>query len=175
MRRSIAIGGIVTLLIVVGFTVLLATRPPVDGTAIRSPLLGKMAPAFSGPELNGGHFSLAAERGNIVVLTFWASWCTPCKEEAPNLSTFAWNEQHHHVKVIGVVFNDTLASARSFAALYGNLYPSMADPNGSIAFHYGVTAPPSTFVIDPTGRVVASLIGPASVKQLTAVVAQVQG
>ncbi len=175
MRRSISLIAIVALVLVGGLAVLLATRQPLSATSVQSPLLGKPAPAFAGQELDGGSFSLARERGNIVVLNFWASWCTPCKEEAPNLSTLAWQEKHahRHVVVVGVVFNDSLASARAFERYYGSLYPSISDPQGTIAFHYGVTSPPTTFVINAKGVVAATLIGPASQRQLQQVVARV--
>jgi len=171
-RRVVALTALVLVVLTVGFTALLATRPPIDATAVHSPLLGTMAPAFSGTSLNGGTVSLQQERGNIVVLNFWASWCAPCKQESPNLSSFAWSQRTNHVKVIGVVYNDTVSSARSFERYYGALYPSISDPQGSIAFHYGVTAPPTTFVIDRGGRVVATLVGPASQGQLSAIVSR---
>ena len=175
MKRSVALIAVVALVLVGGLAILLATRQPLTATPLQSPLLGKAAPAFRGHELSGGTFSLAAERGNVVVLNFWASWCTPCKEEAPNLSTLAWQEQHahRHVVVVGVVFNDSLASARAFERYYGSLYPSISDPQGTIAFNYGVTSPPTTFVISARGTVAATLIGPASQRQLEQVVARV--
>jgi DsbE subfamily thiol:disulfide oxidoreductase len=164
---------LVLVVLVIGFTLLLATRPPIDATAVHSPLLGTLAPDFTATSIDGGRVSLHNERGNIVVLNFWASWCAPCKQESPNLSSFAWAHRGQHVKVVGVVYNDTVASARSFARYYGALFPSVADPQGAIAFHYGVTAPPTTFVIDRSGRVVATLVGPASQGQLNAIVSRV--
>lgn len=163
------------LVLLAALAVFLGTRHPAEGaTGAPSPLLGQLAPALAGPELGSGHFTLSADRGDVVVVNFWASWCAPCVEEAPNLSTFAWQERHDHVKVVGVVFNDTLAAAAAFAAHYGSLYPSVVDTGGVIANRYGVTDPPTTYVIGPTGRVEAFLLGPVSVAQLVAVVQRVQ-
>jgi cytochrome c biogenesis protein CcmG/thiol:disulfide interchange protein DsbE len=96
-------------------------------------------------------------------------------QEAPDLSTFAWQQRHDNVDVIGVVFYDTVSAARNFEKHYGSLYPSIVDPNGDIANRYGVTGPPTTFVINAQGRVVVSLVGSVTTKQLTQVVNRLRG
>jgi peroxiredoxin len=78
------------------------------------------------------------------------------------------------VKVIGVVFDDTVAAAKSFQTHYGSLYPSIVDPNGSIANRYGVISPPTTFVINAKGRVVTVLFGAVSASQLQDWVARIR-
>lgn len=176
MKRTVMISSLLALVVVVAFSVLLATRHPVtDAADAPSALLGKSAPALSGRELGGGRLTSTSERGHIVVVNFWASWCGPCTSEAADLSTFAWQERNRNVKVVGVVFNDSLSAAVAFARHYGSLYPSLIDPNGAIANSYGVTSPPTTFVIDAKGRVVVSLLGQVNLKQLDAVIKRVQG
>lgn len=175
-RHAVLLTALVALLVLAGLSVLLVTRQPVSATPVPSALVGQRAPMIAGAEFGGGRFSLAAERGRIVVVNFFASWCGPCQVEEPNLLTFAWQERHRNVAVLGVVFNDTIAAAQAFDTKWGarQFYPSIADPQGTFAFHYGVTSPPSTFVIDPHGRVVAELLGPVTTAQLTHVIDQVR-
>ena len=68
--------------------------------------------------------------------------------------------------MLSVVFHDSSGTARAFLRANGDLWPAISDPGGVIAEHYGVTAPPTTFVVDPAGRVTAVLEGPATQKNL---------
>lgn len=174
MKRSVRVAALAALVVVVGLSLLLATRPPSDATRAPSPLLGRLAPLVAGRELSGGTFSSAALRGRVVVVNFWASWCGPCQVEAPQLSLFAEHERARDVVLVGVVFNDSIASAQAFARRYGSLYPSLVDPGGAIANHYGVTSPPTTFVLDRHGRVAAELLGATNAAQLERAVAAVR-
>ncbi len=159
--------------VIVGFVVLavvLATRPPVQAFQADSPLLGRLAPQFSGTTFNGGTVKLSQFKGRYVFVNFFASWCPACQSEEPNLVAFNFQQQEtpNGAALVSVDFRDYLASARQFVATYGARWPAISDPGGKIANAYGVGSPPTTFLINPKGVVVTVLVGPLDVKQLDA-------
>lgn len=174
-QRAVALAACSVIVVTIVVSVFLGTRHvAVEASSLPSPLLGRAAPAVSATSLFGVTSSLAQRRGHVVVLTFWASWCAPCVAEAAELSSFAWEQQRlHGAEVVGVVFNDSLSQARAFEQHYGSLYPSWRDPDGTIANAFGVTNPPTTFIIDRHGVLVASLVGAVSDRQLTTLVDKV--
>jgi cytochrome c biogenesis protein CcmG/thiol:disulfide interchange protein DsbE len=119
------------------------------------PDLGRPAPNFTLPHLNSeDEVSLASFRGKAVVLNFWASWCGPCKDEAPLLES-AWNRyKDKGVVVLGVDAQDFDVDAQRFVDRAGITYPIVRDKHGSTLGHYGVTGFPETWFIDAQGRIV---------------------
>lgn len=117
------------------------------------PLVGKAAPNFNLKMLDGGTLSLASLKGRPVVVNFWASWCPPCRDEAPLLAQLSGQQSAGGLAVVGVLFQDKPADSRKFVNEEGLAYPNLLDPNSDIAINYGVSAVPETFFIDKDGVV----------------------
>jgi peroxiredoxin len=111
------------------------------------------APAFDLERLDeAGRLQLSSLRGKAVVLNFWASWCLPCKEEAPRLEA-AWQKwRSKGVVVVGIDANDFKSDARRFARRYKVTYPLVHDGPGDLLDDYGLSAFPETFFVRPDGR-----------------------
>jgi len=137
-----------------------------DISVIPSALIGHPAPAtvlpaVAGLERNGKLVpGLEADsfKGAVSVLNVWASWCVPCRDEAPLLLALARDQR---VRILGINYKDSADNARRFLARYGNPYVANgADLNGRASIEWGVYGVPETFVVGRDGRIAYKLIGP---------------
>lgn len=118
------------------------------------------APAFSLPLLQGdGRISLADYRGEVVYLSFWASWCVPCREEMPHLQQLWQQHREAGFQVIGINVDEDVEAARQFAADYGLEFPLVRDPDRAVSRLYRVAGYPSHYVVDRRGKVRFSALG----------------
>jgi cytochrome c biogenesis protein CcmG/thiol:disulfide interchange protein DsbE len=131
-----------------------------DPSVFASPLVGRMAPNFTLPQLNGPPVTLARLRGQIVVVNFWASWCTECQDEQAALDQVWQQFQDSGVVVVGVNFQDTAGAARGYVRTDAVTYPVVEDAGSKTALAYGLRGVPETFVLNRSGRIVKHVIGP---------------
>lgn len=118
-------------------------------------------PSIALPLLGGGRRATLADwRGKVVVVNFWASWCPPCRDEAPLLARWQPRLQRAGGTILGIDSLDVVSDARSFMARNGLSYPSLRDGGGDTARAYGVAAYPESVVLDRRGRVAALRRGP---------------
>ena len=138
------------------------------GVAKRQPsaLLGRPAPAIAGPTIDGASFDLTTRKGSWVLVNFFQTTCTPCKQEHPELLSFV--ERGGRAELVTVVWSDQPAKVRTFFAANGGSWPVVTDPQSRVSVAYGVTGVPETFVIDPTGVVRQHITGATTAAKLDA-------
>lgn len=107
-------------------------------------------------------FRLADYRGKVVVVNFWASWCPPCREEAPVLERTWRAYKDQNVIFLGLDIWDTEKDARAYMREFNITFPNAIDERGSTAVEYGVTGIPETYFITPDGRISRKVIGAIS-------------
>lgn len=128
--------------------------------SVPSPLVGRPAPAFALTTFDGKPVSLESQRGKVLVLNFWASWCRPaCTDEAPVLEA-AWRQfQPKDVMVLGVAIQDKDPASVDFISQFGLTFPNAPDPAGKVSIDYGVWGVPETFIIDRRGVIRRKHVG----------------
>jgi thiol-disulfide isomerase/thioredoxin len=118
------------------------------------------APNFSLSPLAGpGTISLHQYAGRILVVNIWASWCGPCRREAPALQQVWSQYQKGQVSFLGIDHDDRRTDAASFAKEFGLTYPIAFDPKGDVARAFGAIGVPTTYVIAPNGWIAYSFLG----------------
>lgn len=158
VNAVLAVVAVVVVIVVVASLALGFRRDPKD---IKTGTVGRPAPAFSLPALDGsGPIALESYRGRTVILNFWASWCVPCKVENPTLIR-VWERYRAapDFVMIGIVYQDTVEAAREYTARLGNTWPSVVDADGRTAIAYGVFGIPETYFIRPDGVIAGRHIG----------------
>jgi cytochrome c biogenesis protein CcmG/thiol:disulfide interchange protein DsbE len=117
------------------------------------------APAFTLDRLDrDGQLGVGDLKGKAVVVNFWASWCVPCRDEAPVLQKTYERYRDQGLVVLGVDVNDFRQDARRFMKRYGLTYPVVYDGKGSTVGKWGVRGFPETFFVDRTGKLVGERI-----------------
>lgn len=159
MRSSIAV---LAVLAVVGLLVFGLVSKGSSGVEVGDPAPSSPLPRLEG----GGDGSLADYRGKWVLVNFWASWCVPCKDEAPALEKFQRQHGGPGFTVVGIDSRDLSGDGSEFVRRYGLSYPQLRDGDGGAAHDFGTTGVPENYLVDPTGKVQWLLRGPVDEQYL---------
>jgi thiol-disulfide isomerase/thioredoxin len=151
MIRAVGVAAALLLVLSIAFQ----NKPPLAA--------GVMAPAVVGTTMTGEPFSLAALRGQQVVVNVWATWCTPCLMEMPSLVKFS--EAHPEIAMVGLVAESSAEDAHRLIRKLAVSYPNV-QITGAQQSAWHVTGLPSTFVIDEQGMVTSSVAGAITHSQL---------
>lgn len=155
--RLIALVPLFALLALIGVSVFLLTREG-ERNRFTEGMVGQPAPAYSLARLGDGAPLTGEERsGRAYVVNLFASWCTPCRAEHPQLMAL----RRQGVEIVGIAYKDRPEAAAAFLAELGNPFADVAlDPEGRFGLDIGVTGVPETFVIGPDGVIRAAYRGP---------------
>ena len=118
------------------------------------------APDFSLTTFDGQTVRLSALRGKVVMINFWASWCGPCRDEAPELQRTWERYKDRGVVFLGIAYTDTERNAQAFLKEYGTTYPNGLDLGTRISAQYHIQGVPETFIIDRDGNIVEFVMLP---------------
>ena len=170
MRRIISIGGFLGVVLLVAifgaglFNASLVGKRPVEG----SPAPDFELALYEGYRANlGASTRLSALRGQIVVVNFWASWCPPCRDEAPDLEATWRAYRDRGVMLLGVDVLDTETDATTYLKSFNISYPNGLDVQQRISKNlYRITGQPETFVIDRQGLIRRTFIQPVNKQDL---------
>lgn len=137
--------------------------------------IGRAAPALPTDRLSGDAVSPSSLHGRPALVVFWASWCTPCEQEAPALERFA-RGLNGTAALVGVNWSDpSLAGAKAFVRRFGWTFPNLRDPDETSGQKYGVSGLPTTYAIDSSGHIRDTLRGPQTQASLAQALAAARG
>jgi cytochrome c biogenesis protein CcmG/thiol:disulfide interchange protein DsbE len=171
-RGSLSIGSIVLIIGVV--MVIMVFGLQLASQNLSQPTSGR-APEFETVTYYDTRVHLADLRGKVVILNFWASWCGPCRVEAPDLQLIYDTYRERGVEILGISYLDTEEDARAFIREFGLTYINGIDEGSRISDLYHIDAVPETFVIDQNGNIVHLFLGPINVDELVVVLERLTG
>ncbi|MGO8692112.1 MAG: TlpA disulfide reductase family protein [Rectinemataceae bacterium] len=116
---------------------------------------------FAAEALAGGSVKLSQERGKVILLNFWATWCPPCQKEMPAIESLWKKTKAADFTVMGISVGEEPGTVKDFIARKGYSYPIFVDPQGRLGTAFGARSIPTTYVIDKSGQAIAGIIGGA--------------
>lgn len=163
------LAGMVTIGLLLWLAVMIKTGvgffAPKSNEASESQLLD-----FTVKEISGSPVSLSSLRGKTVLVNFWATWCTPCKEEMPLLQSYYDAHKEDGFILVGVNVSDDVEDAEAFIRQYGYTFPVWSDPAGNVLIDLNMNGLPTSLVVDAKGNVIKRWIGPLTQEDLDGVI-----
>lgn len=139
------------------------TTPTATTPAAQTADVGQAMPAYTTAFLDGKKFDMAAERGNVVFLNLWATWCGPCRYEIPELQAMHQKYASRGFKVVGISLDDTgVDGVKQFVSQHSMTYPIAYDPDGKIATIFQSSVLPTSVIVDRAGQIVWKKFGAVS-------------
>jgi len=114
---------------------------------------------FTLPLLGGGNTALSSYKGKVVLLNFWATWCPPCRAEMPSMETFYKRFNAQGLEILAVDVGEDALVVQRFIKNGGFTFPVLLDTGNKTSSVYGISAIPTTFVIDREGKIVGKVVG----------------
>lgn len=162
-RQVSALLAVTVGVVAIGLIVLLARAPAQRAATPNAAVVGKPAPETVGESLDGEPVDLRDYRGQWVLVNFFATWCTGCVQEHPELVEFSTrHQQDQDAAVLSIVWSDDSDDVQRFFDANGGGWPVIIDP-GTIGLSYGVTAVPESYLVTPSGRIVEKFVGASGV------------
>jgi cytochrome c biogenesis protein CcmG/thiol:disulfide interchange protein DsbE len=176
VQQKISTFGVVSILVILGLLGVIAyalyKRSQTQPTSGPAPAFAVTMYDFDQIAMSGQRVQLKDLRGKAVVVNFWASYCDPCKTEAPMLER-VWNDYRDQgVVFLGLNTNDPLKNALDYLTQYGITYPNAPDEGSHIEDAYRITGIPETFVISPQGKIVRHFMSEPNERELRDVIDQ---
>lgn len=163
-RRGWSVASIAILVAFVGVIIILAVQLAQRNQP--QPRAGEPAPDFTMTTFDGEPIRLSDWQGQIVIVNFWASWCAPCRAEAPDLQAIHEDYREQGVVVVGVNWLDTERNARAFMQEFGLTYWNAPDVGDIVGNRYNIQGAPENFIIGRDGIVVTHIIGAVDYNRL---------
>ncbi|MGD1074659.1 MAG: redoxin domain-containing protein [Thermodesulfovibrionales bacterium] len=154
--------GIVLIVLLLAGLVILFFEIRKQETPPSSPTIGLDAPELALRDASGKTFTLAALKGSVVFINFWASWCPPCKEEIPSIQMLYQHfRDDGRFRMLTVLYKDEYQKAIAILRQNNYDFPVLTDTDGRTASFYGLTGVPETYIVDKKGVLREKVIGPA--------------
>ena len=109
--------------------------------------------------LNGGNAALSSYKGKVVILNFWATWCPPCRSEMPSMDILYQRFKNQGLEILAVDIGEDQTTVQEFIRTNRHTFPVLLDKDTKVSSQYGVSAIPTTFILDRQGKIIGTLVG----------------